>query len=277
MLGLVISLGLAVSGQSPAKEDVKSKSTWLDVAREHVAKCDVSDPTDAERKFTMRPEPVFQHVQHVRGNATGSLFVWTEANGRPVAICDVFFLPKKGDTYTMYHEWHSLSSSGLSVKANESVQWRPSAPGLTWSEVPKSPAPTSTAVLRRRQLRKISERFTAHLVNKQGDRFELRRIATPIYQFSLEKNADSQGGGLFTFCQENDPELLLLLEARKTENGYRWQYAPGEYSNLSHFLHLDGREVWKADPPTFSSTGPHFGTPIGVVEIRAEKEAPQTP
>jgi len=272
MVCIIMSLGLATACQTPTAE-TKPKPVWLEIAREHVAKCVVSDATDAERSFKMRPDPVFQHVQHVRGNATGSLFVWTAENRRPVAICDVFFLPKKGETYTMYHEWHSLTSDRLSVRPSQSIEWRPSGPGLNWSEVPKAPVPGSTAAQRKRQLREIAERFTAHLVNKQGDRFELRRIATPIYQFSLEKDEDSLGGGLFTFCQENDPEVLLMLEARRTKDGFRWQYAPGEFSNLPHFLNLDGREVWKADPPTFSISGPHFGTPIGVVEIPVEKDA----
>src|SRR5262249_11237169 len=55
---------------------------------------------------------------------------------------------------------------------------------------------------------------------------------------------------LFAFCQQTDPELLLLIEARKCGAGYRWEYAVAGFSDMDLYLRLDGREVWR-DVPAF--------------------------
>lgn len=64
-------------------------------------------------------------------------------------------------------------------------------------------------------------------------------------------------GGLFAVCQENDPEIFLVIEAKTNEDGPRWMYAIAEFSNLNLFVQLDGKDVWSANPPRFDARSPH--------------------
>lgn len=87
-------------------------------------------------------------------------------------------------------------------------------------------------------------------------------------------DADETGGiisgAMFAFCQGTDPELFLLIEAQRGDDGERWMFAAAEFSNLSLFLTLDDVEVWSADPPRFSSRGVHVGGFVRDAVIPAE-------
>jgi hypothetical protein len=43
-----------------------------------------------------------------------------------------------------------------------------------------------------------------------------------------------------------DPEVLLLLESRPTDEGYRWHYAPVRFTFRPVALEHRGKEVWNA-------------------------------
>jgi hypothetical protein len=104
-------------------------------------------------------------------------------------------------------------------------------------------------------------------------RFPLRLLTTPLHRYDTTGALVSRGGALFAFCQQTDPELLLLLEARKSGAGYRWEYAVAGFSNIDLYLRLDGSEVWR-DAPAFSSgQGVHSGGVVQVVEIAPELQA----
>jgi hypothetical protein len=147
--------------------------------------------------------------------------------------------------------------------------------GFTWNTVPDSPAPAAKQPARERQLRQLARRFSGHLINREKDKYELRLLTTPLYQYHAGDDAADEvrflGSGLFALCQETDPEIFLLIEARRSDAGPAWYYAAAEFSNLSLFLALDGKQVWSADPPRFSSTGPHFGGKLKDVDLAAPK------
>ena len=92
-------------------------------------------------------------------------------------------------------------------------------------------------------------------------------LPTPIFSFESSGSDETLGGGLFAFCQGNDPEVLLLIEARAHEQGHRWEYALAEFSNRPQFVKLDDDQVWAADPPRFSRGGKHTGGALRMVEI----------
>jgi hypothetical protein len=122
--------------------------------------------------------------------------------------------------------------------------------------------------------RRLAERFSADLVDRKNVRFHLRLLTTPLHRYDTIDSLISRGGALFAFCQQTDPELLLLIEARKSGAGYRWEYAVAGFSNMDLYLRLDGSEVWR-DVPAFSSgRGAHsFGRVrfVNTAELEAAK------
>ena len=41
-----------------------------------------------------------------------------------------------------------------------------------------------------------------------------------------------------------------MIEARKTDQGIRWYYAPARFTNRAAWLQYQGREVWCAEGAT---------------------------
>jgi hypothetical protein len=261
-LAIPLPLMLAICAQDVPNE--KERPYWLPVAKEFISQVEISPRTDQPQPFAREPEPIFHHIQSVRGNSVGSVFLFTEPSGRPASVNDVFFLTY-GKKTTMYHEFHSLSSGPLTYRSASRVLGETQGPGLVWHEIPDAGVPADKPAARDRQIRLLSRRFTAHLIYKQQDRFELRLLTTPLYRFDATGTKECLGGALTVFCQETDPEIFLLIEARRTGDGYKWMYAAAEFSNLSLFLKLDDTEVWSADPPF--RRGGHWGGIVREVEL----------
>jgi hypothetical protein len=273
MLSLLLALELAL-GQVPPDSPSNEKPYWLETAKQHIGECEVILPKHPDNQLKLHAEPVFHHIQSTRGRTVGSVFLFVEASGRPAAVGDVFLFPRS-QKHELYNEWHSLADEPLTVRWNGSSLMECSAAGLEWQPFSDTPVPATSRTTRERQLRQLARRFTAQLVNREQDKYELRLLTTPLYQFSADDAGNGAepavclGGGLFTFCQETDPEIFLLIEARRTQSAGSWHWAAAEFSNLSLFLELDGKPVWKADPPQFSSGGKHFGGKLKDVDLRA--------
>lgn len=261
MLHVLLVLQTLIWGQVTADVEAKQRPVWVELAKAHMKDCEVYPTENVGHPLRVASEPVFHHVQNVRGKSVGSVFLWLEESGRPGAVGDVFFLPS-GKQHKLYNEWHSLASAPITVKWQGVTLLESAQAGLQWKEIANAGVPPDSRLQQERELRRFSRRFTAHLVNKQGDRYELRLLTTPLYQYRAEKEAEYLIGSLFTFCQETDPEIFLLIEARQTDKGPRWMYAAAEFSNLNLFMQFDGEEVWSANPPRFNSRGPHVGGPL---------------
>jgi len=72
----------------------------------------------------------------------------------------------------------------------------------------------------------------------------LRLLPRPLYDYELRPTDSALGGALFVFCEGTDPEVLLMLETRQTEDGPRWQFALAAFSNYELHGSLAGKEVW---------------------------------
>ena len=243
------------------------------IAKRHAMAAKVYPTADPAHPFAPLKKPVLHRMQEVQGSSKGSVFVWVEPSGRPAAICDVFLFEDGPGRYRLNNEWHSLSASPLRAESLLGVLFNATGPGLEWKPIPNAPAPADTPPGRDRQARRLAERFGADEVDRKKVRSQLRLLTTPLHRYDTSDSPVSRGGALFAFCQQTDPELLLLIEARKSGAGYRWEYAVAGFSDMDLYLRLDGREVWR-DVPAFSSgIGVHSGGMVRVVETAAELEA----
>ena len=91
---------------------------------------------------------------------------------------------------------------------------------------------------------------------------ERRRPINPprraLYRYEVvELNMPILDGGLFACSakESNDPEILLLIEARRKAGNVQWNYAPVRFTNRTTSLRYNGEEVWRA-----------MGTVIGVFD-----------
>ena len=268
MLGICLTIGLVIAGEAQTPEkDVKTRP-WAVIAKRHAMASKVYATADPAHPFVPLKEPVLHRTQEVQGSSKGSVFVWLEPSGRPAVICDVWT-----EAGHLWNEWHSLSASPLRAESSNGVLFNATGPGLEWKPIPNAPAPADTPPGRDRQARRLAERFSADEVDRKKQRFRLRLLTTPLHRYDTIDSLVSRGGAMFAFCQQTDPELLLLIEARKSGAGYRWEYAVAGFSDMDLYLHLDRSEVWR-DVPAFSSgRGVHSGGLVRGVDTAAELEA----
>jgi hypothetical protein len=268
MFGICLTVGLVLAGQAQTPEKDVQTRLWAVIAKRHAMSAKVYPTADPAHPFVRLKEPVLHRAQEVQGSSKGSVFVWVEPTGRPAVICDVFV-----EAGCLYNEWHSLSASPLQAESSNGVLFNATGPGLEWKPIPNAPAPADTPPGRDRQARRLAERFSADLVDRTKTRFHLRLLTTPLYRYDTTDSQVSRGGALFAFCQQTDPELLLLIEVRKSGAGYRWEYAVAGFSDMDLYLRLDGSEVWR-DVPAFSTgRGVHSARMIRIVDTAAELEA----
>ena len=69
----------------------------------------------------------------------------------------------------------------------------------------------------------------------------------PLYRFE-KTSSDLLDGALFSLVNGTDPEVLLLIEARRTANGFQWQYALARLSTRELQVTYDGQKVWSVAP-----------------------------
>ena len=68
-------------------------------------------------------------------------------------------------------------------------------------------------------------------------------MTRPIFRY---ESTDPQvlDGAIFAFVRGTDPELLLLIEARRTDGKAVWQFAPARMNSIQFRLLHKSREVW---------------------------------
>jgi hypothetical protein len=273
MCGICLMVGLVIAGQAQTPEKDVKTHPWAVIVKRHVKTARVYPTAEPDHPFAALKEPVLHHAQDVEGSSRGSVWLWVEPSGRPAAICDVFLFDELARGFSLNNEWHSLSASPLRAESSNGPLFSAGGSGVEWKPIADAPAPADKPPARDRQARQLAERFSAEEIDRKKVRYRLRLLTRPLHRHDTIDSPLSLGGALFAFCQQIDPELLLLIEARNSGAGYRWEYAVAGFSNMDLYLQLDGREVWR-DVPAFSSgAGAHMGGRVRYINIDAELEA----
>jgi hypothetical protein len=154
------------------------------------------------------------------------------------------------------------------VKRDEFNQWKPQA-GLERKELPDSGAPAATAGARLVQMRRLAQEFGGHEVDRDGKRWELRLLPTPLYRYPSAKTGVVDGA-LFALMSSagTDPEVLLLIEAKEADGKMRWEYACGRFSDWELHVQRKDKEVWSSVP---SEKNPFAHDPLHLYRIYPEK------
>lgn|SRR5262245_13388215 len=219
------------------------------------------------RPLELKKEPVFEWLNPARNSQYGALFLWLRDN-RPAAIACIFSGQRPMNTRQVMHELHALDAEKLLVKRDEYNQWKPQA-GLARKELTDAPAPAATAGTRLVQMRRLAQEFTGHSIDRDGRRWELRLLSTPLYRYPSARSSVVDGA-IFALMSTagTDPEVLLVIEARESDGKLRWEFACGRFSDWELHVHRKDNEVFTSIP---GANNPFAHDPLHLYRIYGEK------
>jgi hypothetical protein len=201
-----------------------------------------------DRPLELKKEPVFEWLNPARNAQQGAVFLWLR-DGRPAALACVFSMPhEKLPGRQVNHELHALNAEKLVVRRDQYNQWKPQA-GLAPKELPDAGTPAGAAGARLLQMRRLAQEFSGYSVDRDGKRWELRLLPTPLYRYPAAKSGVVDGA-LFALMSSagTDPEVLLLIEAKEDDGKPRWEYACGRFSDWELHVQRKEKEVFASVP-----------------------------
>jgi hypothetical protein len=219
-----------------AADAPKENAEHLASMRKSAESYKLSFADGAKEKAALLPEPVLRWTNPLRDTQDGAAFLWI-AKGRPEAIACIYrYQQGKID-----HEFQSLSPRPLRMVRSETPVWEPREAGVEFKPLSDSGEPAADPVRRLAQMRGFARRFTAKIGRETPH--ELRLLTQPLHRYG-DPSTDVVDGGLFAFVQGTDPELILLIEARRKGNKLVWEYAAARMTMVNLELRRQGAVVW---------------------------------
>jgi hypothetical protein len=197
-----------------------------------------------EEPLTFVKTPVFRWANEP-GPWTGDLFIWTR-QGRPEVIGCLYSPPPQANRRSIRQEFHLLSETPLApVLMPSGARWEPKN-GLKLQPIENFETPADKPILRLAQMRKAVRDFSGHMTDLDDSLMNLRSLPQPLIRYQPD-GGPVVDGALFTFVSMagTDPELILLVECRKSGDVLRWYYAPVRFTNREVWLKHRGVEVWR--------------------------------
>lgn len=258
-ISILLLVATSIVADEPLANSVLEKQNLeaaLKLTRESAAKYEMS-LADEATPLKLREQPILRWSNPEVGQVYGNVFLWTRG-GRPEVVGSLFkwFSPFSH----MSHEFHSLSGGELSVNYEDHDVWKTAQPGVAFSAVPKAGEVAATPAARLLQMRQMARQFSARSVSREGLKLELRQLTQPVYRYELDKDSgDLLDGALFTFVQGTDPEVWLMLEARKVEDlsAAKWQFAIARMNSIELTVEHLGQQIWHCDVMPFKEVGSH--------------------
>ena len=211
---------------------------------------------DDEQPLVRVERPVLRWSNPLRAAADGAVFLWADAKGerRPAAAMCIYGNGEDGED----HEWQSLATGPLRAAYRGAAVWRPQTAGLEFRAVPGAAEAAATPARRLAQMHALLRDFSATAGRETGQH-ELRLLTHPIYRYG-DGEAELIDGAVFAFAQATDPEILLLLEARRESDVGKenaaglenakpaaWRWAAARMSMVPLDLKYRDAVVWSVD------------------------------
>lgn len=198
-----------------------------------------------QAKAELRAKPIYVWTNPTRsGGQNGAVYVWTH-RGRPVTVGSIFSHPEDGKRI-LCHEFHSLAEEDLQPKHPQAEPWEPKAP-VEMLPLAGAAAPDASPSKRLLQLKALAREFTAYSIDNEKERWELRLLTQPLYRYEKPQGEVIDGALLaFVTSAGTDPEVMLVLEARKQPGGSAWFYRAIRFSDSDLHVQHGGKEVWNS-------------------------------
>lgn len=265
MLYLVSAL-LLLGGDEPVETMAKR---MLPIYAKDATEYAITVESAPTNELELKKEPIFEWSNPARNTQHGAVYLWLR-HGRPAALINVFSgaQPQEGRRI-IRHELHALDTEKLMVKRDALNQWQPQA-GLDRKVLPDAGAPAAALGARLVQMRRLAQELTGYSIDREGKRWELRLLPTPLYRYAPGKTGVIDGA-LFAFVSSagTDPEVLLVIEAKEADGKLRWEFACGRFSDWELHVQRKNKEVYTSVPnPT---TNPYAHDPLHLYRIYPEK------
>lgn len=244
ILQLTLSCSAVLAGEEPSASpdpDAAEKAERLKHMAEAAGKYEILVGRDHPVRAELVGTPVFRWTNPVRKSLDGGLLIWT-ARGRPQAMVGIFTRDKR----VYQFEFQSLALEPLTAYRDGRLVWHPEVPGVEMRALSGADAPADSENIRARQMRVLAERFRAALRLAGKAPADLRLLPRPVYRYASDE-LKIVDGALFLFAQGTDPEVLLLLEARKDEDSPRWSYGFARVTWAPVEAYQDNQKLWSVD------------------------------
>ena len=198
----------------------------------------VADQADS-KPAELVAEPIFRYNDPQRRIEDATLWVFGRP-GRPTAALKVEIYPNRG-LYGLV----ALAPGTIVAEGND-WQWESTSPGIEPRPIPNAPAPAESPRERLLQMRTLSERFSGFEFEPTHGQFQMRLLPKPILRYD-DPASGLQDGAIYTLSHGVNPEVLILIESRKSASASdpAWQYGLGRLGGAELTVNLDGQEVWK--------------------------------
>lgn len=240
-----VALALLVAEDQPASPP-KAADRLQALHRLEAEKWRMNMDEGRQTEAKLNPKPIYIWTNPTRSDGqNGAVYLWLH-RGRPVVIGSIFSHPERGQRIVC-HEFHTLAAEKLFPQRDADAEaWQPQA-GVAMLPLPDVPMPEATASRRLTQMRSLSKQFTAHSIDYQKERWELRLLPQPMYRYE-KPEGDVVDGAIFAYVTSagTDPEVVLVLEARKTSNSLAWYYRAIRFSDSNLYVRHDGKEIWNS-------------------------------
>jgi hypothetical protein len=262
LAGILASLTRPAFTQDDGSEKSEFKR-WVDYYQKVAAAYDIRLDSDDRTKLEVSREPVMSY-SHASEGVHGAFFLWTH-KGRPELVGSIWSDDVGGNRRNVVHEFHSLALGRLVPVRIGDRMWRP-GPGFKMKPISNSQKPKDSRPLRLAQMRSLAREFSG-FSTPHGRELRLRTPPQPLYRYPSGA-ADLIDGALFCMFADWDPDLILLIEARKGNDATQWFYGIARFNATPLRLEHNGTTVWEAGKvPMSDPTSPFYAAVVGSTRL----------
>jgi hypothetical protein len=252
-------------GQAGFAEDPSAPS-FAERARASAAAYQCRIGSD-RRELIFHPKSLLRWTNPISGReAQGEVFLWTD-RGRPAIVLSIYEMPSADGPPREHHEFSSLTDQGL--EAVGGATWRPDAAGVEFQPLPQAPSPANAAAQRLSQMRELAARFSASKLTRdpKPQSQPLRLLRQPVHRYDAPE-VPVFDGAMFAFVEATDPDLFLILEARRTAGAATWHYALARMNSGAMEATLDDAPDWKTTVLPWSEVINRADQPYAAFRVR---------
>jgi hypothetical protein len=244
---------IAAQGDGPVSKQAKDElATWLRL--EEMQKLAAAFPLDRladpdkPERLAVSKEPLLRFLDNERTVFDGTLWAYGTP-GRPAAFISIYSYIGAAGELAWNSDIVSVSPRPLRAESVDKVpgqNWTPSASATT-QPFPGARAPEADGEARLAQAIELAHRLKAREAWPPGaPPIDLALTPKPLLRYSDQEVAD---GFVFAYMHETNPEIIVLLEARKKDDKLVWHYEFGRQGAAALWIDLDGREVFSGPSP----------------------------
>lgn len=243
MIAFAVSLLVFASPVSAQVDGERDRAAaTLESGRLEAALYVIRPEPDDQKLIKLNAESLLKWQNTVDKTVHGNIFVWTK-EGRPELVASFyqFYSPKN----EFDAELHSLALGPLVIEKDGVKIWTPKEAGVVLKNFDDSSAPADSKPQRLIKMRQLAEQFTGQMTDWSNETYRLRLMPKPLFRY---ESTDPQvlDGALFALTYTTDPEVLVLVEARKTDQGFRWMYGLARMNVGELKVSQGDREIWNA-------------------------------